>query len=291
MTERKIKRILYNKPYLMDGLFVRSRNEARQMALASTLTIEQVFQPIRQNPDISEMTWVRVDFALKAKQHRDRKQTTHRERTHDWSSNIRTRRRIVAVAAAMILAVAFFTLIPSGRALAKDAFDYFMNVFGNHIKFESTDQTSSNPITVADNEKKLEGEVNEFGDVIVHYENLDDFAEEYGLATVRLVSEKFDCTQVTLTIYEASGISLASVYMSTEGSIVITQKWLMSDNLSVHSNSDVWESIEILGNVKLLYAIDKADGVFDGFATVDDSILWITAESGVDILRELANLG
>ena len=166
-----------------------------------------------------------------------------------------------------------------------------MNVFENHIKFKSTDQTSSNPITEADNEKKLEGKVNEFGDVIVHYENLDDFAEEYGLATIRLVSEKFDCTQVTLTIYEASGISLTSVYTSTEGSIVITQKWLMSDNLSVHSNSDAWESIEILGNVKLLYAIDKVDGVFDGFATVDDSILWITAESGVDILRELANLG
>jgi hypothetical protein len=291
MTERKLKRILHDKPYLMDGLFVRSRDEAQQMALASTLTINQVLQSIRQDPEISAATWARDDLALKAKQHRDSKQTTHKERTHDWGSNIRTRRRIVAVAAAMILVVAFFTLIPRGRALAKDVFDYFMNVFGNHIKFESTDQTSSNPITVADNEKKLEEEVNEFGDVIIHYENLDDFAEEYGLATIRLVSEKFNCTQITLTIYEASGISLTSVYTSTEGSIVITQKWLMSDNLSVHSNSDGWESIEILGNIKLLYAIDKVDGVFDGFTTVDDSILWITAESGVDILRELANLG
>lgn len=275
----------------MDGLFVRSRYEAQQIALASTLTIEQVLQSIRQTSDISAATWARVDLALMAKERRDCEQTTHKERTHDWGSNIRTHRRVIAVAAAMILVVAFFTLIPSGRALAKGAFDYFMNVFGNHIKFESTDQTSSNPITVANSEKKLEGEVNEFGDVIIHYENLDDFAEEYGLATIRLVSEKFDCTQVTLTIYEASGISLTSVYTSTEGSIVITQKWLMSDNLSVHSNGDVWESIEILGNIKLLYAIDKVDRVFDGFATVDDSILWITAESGVDILRELANLG
>lgn len=270
---------------------MRSRFEARQMALASTLTIEQVFQPIRQNPDISEMTWVRVDLALKAKQHRDRKQTTHRERTRDWSSNIRTRRRVVAVAAAMILVVAFFTLIPTGRTLAKDAFDYIMNVFGNQIKFKPTDQTSSNQITVVDTEKRSQGEINEFGDVIIHYQNLDDFKEEYGLVPVKLVSEKFNCTQITLTIYEASGISLTSLYSSTEGDIVVTQKWLISDSLSAHSNSDEWESTEILGNVKLSYAVDKVDGVFDGFAIVDDSILWISAESGVDIQRELANLG
>jgi hypothetical protein len=136
MTERKLKRILHEKPYLMDGLFVRSRYEARQMALASTLTIEQVLQSIRQDPDISAVTWARVDLALKVKQHRESKHTAHKERTYDWGSNIRTRRRIVAVAAAMILVVAFFTLIPSGKTLARGAFDYFANVFENHIKIE-----------------------------------------------------------------------------------------------------------------------------------------------------------
>ena len=275
----------------MDGLFVRSPYEAQQMALASTLTIEQVLRPLRQDPEISETTWARVDLALRTKQHRDSEQTTHKERTHDWGSNIKSRRRVVAVAAAMILVVAFFTLIPSGKTLAKDAFDYIMNVFGNHIKFKPTDQTSSNPITVVDAEKRLRGEVNQFGDVIIHYENLDDFKEEYGLVPVKLVSEKFNCTQTTLTIYEASGISLTSLYSSTEGDIVVTQKWLISDSLSAHSNSDGWESTEILGNVKLSYALDKVDGAFDGFAIVDDSILWISAESGIDILRELANLG
>ncbi|MPM78366.1 hypothetical protein SDC9_125377 [bioreactor metagenome] len=145
MTERKLKRILHNKPYLMDGLFVRSRYEAQQMALASTLTIELVLQSIRQDSEISAATWARVDVALKAKQHRDSKQTTYKERTHDWGSNIRTRRRVVAVAAAMILVVAFFTLIPTGRTLAKGAFDYFANVFDNHIKIAPSGQSSMHP--------------------------------------------------------------------------------------------------------------------------------------------------
>ena len=276
---------------MMDGMFVRSRFEAQQMALASTLTMEQVLRPLRQDPDISETTWARVDMALKMKERKEQYRVTIKVRFDELSRGTKAHRRIVAVVTAVILVVAFFTLIPSGRTLAKGAFDYFMNVFGNHIKFMSTDQTSSNSITVADDERKSGGEVNEFGDVIIRYEKADDFFEEYGFVPIQLTSEKFDCSQITLTIYEASGISLTSVYTSTEGNIVITQKWLMSDNLSVHSNSDAWESTEILGNVKLLYAIDKVDGMFDGFATVDDSILWITAESGVEILRELANLG
>ena len=126
------------------------------MALASTLRIDQVLLSIRQDPDISATTWARVDLALKANPHRESKQTTRGERTHDWSSNIKSRRRVVAVAAAMILVVAFFTLIPSGKTLAKDAFDYIMNVFGNQIKIEPAGHGPMHPTTIDDSEKNQE---------------------------------------------------------------------------------------------------------------------------------------
>lgn len=290
MTERKIKRILYSKPYLMDGLFVRSRFEAQQMALASTLTIEQVLRPIRQGSDIPTATWARVDLALMAKVRRDCEQTPHKERTRDWSSNIRTRRRVVVVAAAMILVVAFFTLIPTGRTLAKDAFDYIMNVFGNQIKIEPTGQGPMHPTIIDDSEKNQEELVNEFGDVVLEYETLLDFEEEYGLVPIQLISERFDCIRITLIKYEASGISLSTLYTSTMGDIVITQKWLMSESISVGSNGDKWESISILEGVELLYAVDKDDGVFDGFALLNKSIFWISAQPSVDIMNELCNL-
>ena len=219
-----MKRILHSKPYLMDGLFVRSRSEAQQMALASTLRIDQVLLSIRQDPDISATTWARVDLALKANPHRESKQTTRGERTHDWSSNIKSRRRVVAVAAAMILVVAFFTLIPSGKTLAKDAFDYIMNVFGNQIKIEPAGHGPMHPTTIDDSEKNQEELVNEFGDVVLEYETLLDFQEEYGLVPIQLISERFDCIRITLTKYEASGISLSTLYTSAKGDIVITQK-------------------------------------------------------------------
>lgn len=293
MTERKLKRILYSKPYLMDGLLVRSRCEAQQMALASTLTIDQVLQSIRQDPEISAATWARVDLALKAKQHRDSKQTMHKERTRDWSSNIRTRRRVVAVAVAMILVVAFFTLIPRGRALAKDAFDYIMNVFGNHIKIEPTGQDPLPPKQFSDAGLHTNDSSEEvfIEDVVLEYESLDAFASEYGLTPVRLISKDFKCISITLTNSETTGFSLVSRYSSADGDIVVKQKWLYDEAMSLSSNSDNWQRIRILEGVELLYIIDEVDRVFDGVALLNDSMLWVTAQPSVDILIELPNLG
>lgn len=291
MTERKLKRILHDKPYLMDGLFVRSRYEARQMALASTLTIEQVLQPIRQDSDISSVTWARVDLALRAKQNRDSKQTTHKERTHDWSCGIKTRRCIGAVAAAMILVVAFFTLIPSGRTLAKGAFDYFANVFENHIKIAPTGQSSMHPGVYINSYADSGGVVNEYGDLIIDYDDFESFTAEYGLFPVRLISDDFICTEITLTKYATSGVSLTSNYSSPSGNVVVTQEWLLDGSMSFHSNSDSWESVMILDDVELLYAIDKIDGVFDGIAMLQDSVLWISAQKSVDIFEQLPYVG
>ncbi len=293
MTERKFKRILCDKPYRMDGLFVRSRYEAKQMALASTLTIEQVLLPIRKSPDVSEATWARVDLALKAKQRKGSAQTAHIDRTRGWGSNLRTRRRVVAIAAAMILVVVFFTFIPRGRSLAKEAFDYIMNVFGNHIKIEPTEQGPIHPGRLIDFESSTEGTVDEFGDLIIQYDSIESFADEYGIAPIRLISDDFTCTRITLTKYCTSGAELTSTYSSTDGSIIISQEWLADGGggTSFHSNSDSWESITILNDVEMLYAIDRNDGVFDGIALLPDSVLWISAQKTVDIFEQLAYIG
>jgi len=275
----------------MDGLFVRSRFEAQQMALASTLTIDQVLQSIREDPDISAVTWERIDLAIRAKQRRDSGQTTHKERTQDWSSNIRTRRRVITVAAAMILVVAFFTLIPRGRALAKGAFDYFANVFENHIKIAPTGQSSMHPGLYINSYADSGDVVNEYGDLITDYDDFESFTAEYGLLPVKLISDDFICTDITLTKYATSGVSLASSYSSTSGSVIVTQEWLVDGSMSFHNNKESWESVIILDDVELLYAIDKIDGVFDGIAMLQDSVLWISAQKSVDIFKQISNLG
>lgn len=291
MTERKVKRILYSKPYLMDGLFVRSRYEAQQMMLASTLTIEQVLQLIRQDPDISAITWERVDLALKTRQRRDCEQTTHKERTRDWNCGIKTRRRIVAVVAAIILVVAFLTLIPIGRTLARGAFDYFANVFENHIKVEPTSQAPVYPGYVANDNINPDETVNEYGEILIEYDDFESFTDELGLHPIRLTSDDFTLAGITLTKYAATGLSLTSQYTSSSGDVVITQEWLLDGSMSFHSNSDSWESIIILDGVEMLYAIDKVDGIFDGIAMLSDSVLWISAQKTVDIFEQLSHIG
>lgn len=260
------------------------------MALASTLTIDQVLQSLRQTSDISADTWARVDLALKAKQRRECKQSMHKGRTYDWNISKKMRRRIVAVVATMILVVAFFTLIPRGRTLAKGAFDYFMNVFENNIKFEPTGKSSIYPQLVDSTSISDSEVVNEYGDVIVDYDNFEAFRDSYGLVPVRLVATDFSCTKITLTKYAAAGMSLRSQYSGQNGDIVITQKWLMNDNVNAGSNTDEWITTIILEDVELTYCFDKIDGIFDGFALLNDSILWISAQPGVNILDALSEL-
>ncbi len=174
--------------------------------------------------------------------------------------------------------------------MAKGAFDYFMNVFENYIKFEPTGKSSIYPQLV-DNTSISDSEVvNEYGDVIVDYDSFEAFMDSYGLVPVRLVATDFSCTKITLTKYAAAGMSLTSQYSSQYGDIVITQKWLMNDNMNVGSNTDEWITTIILEDVELTYCFDKVDGIFDGFALLKDSILWISAQPGVNILAELSEL-
>ena len=293
MTERKFRRILKSKPYLMDSLFVRSCYEAQQMAMASTLTIEHVLRPLRQDPDISEATWTRVDLALKAKERKEQFLATIKEWFDKQNRGVKTHRRIVAVAVAVVLVIAFFTLIPSGRSLAKGAFDYFMNVFENHIKIEPVGQSQATPRIFSNNDtstnQSSEGTFSE--DIVLEYDDFESFASEYGLAPVKLTSKDFACISIILTKSETTGFSLSSRYSSTEGDIIVKQKWLFDEKMSLGSNSDDWKVIRILGETDLLYVIDEIDGVFDGIALLNDSVLWVTAQPSVNILSELSNLG
>lgn len=291
MTERKFKRILNSKPYLMDGLFVRSRYDAQQMALASMLTIEQVLQPIRRNLDISESSWARIDLAFKSEQCRSNYRATIKEWFDELGRGIKAHRRIIAVAAAVVLVIAFFTLIPRGRTLAKGAFDYFANVIENHIKIEPTSQAPVYPGYIADDNIDPDETVNEYGEIIIEYDDFESFTDELGLNPIRLTSADFTRTGITLTKYAATGLSLTSLYTSSSGDIVITQEWLLDGSMSFHSNSDSWESIKILDGIEMLYAIDKVDGVFDGIAILKDSVLWVSAQKSVDILEQLPKIG
>lgn len=291
MTERKFKRILNNKPYIIDGLFVHSRYEAQQMALASTLTLEQVLQTIRQNSGISAATWTRVDLAMKMKERKERFRSTIKVWFRELSNGAKAHRRIVVVAIAAVLVIAFFTLIPSGRSLAKGAFDYFAKVFENSLEIEPTNQAPVFPGYVADDNTYPDEEVNEYGEIIIEYSDFEVFTSEFGLNPIQLTSDDFTCTGITLTKYAATGLSLTSQYTSSNGDIVITQEWLLDGSMSFHNNSDSWESVMIFGDVELFYAIDKVDGVFDGIAMLKDSVLWVSAQKSVDIFEQLPNIG
>lgn len=291
VTERKFKKILKSKPYLLDAQFKRSRTEARQLALASSVTIEQAIQQIKQHSDIPAETWLHVDSALMLKHLHDKRRQRFAAFGRSIKSRIQAHRQLAVAALIIVLLLSFFTLVPTGRALAEEAFAYIMSVFENHIIIEPTDQSSIYPGYITNKDVDSGETVNEYGEAVAELTDFESFSAEYGLTPVRLVSDGFACTGITLTKYAATGMTLVSQYTSSAGDIVITQEWFIDGSMSFHSNEDFTESLSILDGIKLFYAIDNVDGVFDGIATLKDSVLWISAQGSVDILKELSNLG
>ncbi len=273
----------------MTGLFKRSRSEARQLAAVSNLTIEQVIHAAKVHANLPVDGWVNVDSALTQKHLRDVRQQRLVSFVNMLRSGIQAHKRLAITAAIILITFVLFALVPRGQTLAKGAFDYFANIFESKMKIEPTSEGPIYPEYVAEIEVDPGGTVNENGDVIIEFDDFETFSTKYGLAPVQLISDDFERVGITLTKYSTGGISLRSQYTSSDGDVVVTQKWLVPNSLSIGSNGSEWITVKILGDIELTYCIDETDGIFDGFATYDDTILWISAQPEVDILNELSN--
>ena len=64
--------------------------------------------------------------------------------------------------------------------------------------------------------------------------------------------------------------------------INVIEKWYQGDGISVGFRGEINEQT-VLGGKTMQYAIDPADGTFDGFVLLEDSILQIYADQGVDL--------
>ena len=222
----------------MTDFFKRSRSEARQLVAASNLTIEQVIHAAKVHANLPVDEWKHVDSALTQKKLHDMRQQRLVSFVDMLRSGIQAHKRLAITAAIILITFVLFALVPRGQTLAKGAFDYFTNIFENKIKIEPTSEGPIYPGYAADNEDSDEV-VNEYGEVIVEFDDFESFAEEYGLSPVQLISDDFACTEITLTKYAATGLSLMSRYASSNGEIVIIQEWFIEGSMSIQSNSDL----------------------------------------------------
>jgi hypothetical protein len=269
---------------------MRSVADAEKLAKKSTLTAEQVIQRAKCKLDLPIETWEHVEETLAGIARRNRRVHYAKILQNTTVRAFRAHRRMAIAFLIALVTLAFFTLIPVGRTMAKSAFDYIANVFETYIRFEPSAHMSQEPEYVAvEDDSSLDGEII-FSETTIVYKDFETFSSEFGLQPIQFVSDNYICTRIIVTQHETMGLSLSSQYSSPDGDVVFTQEWLTGDCVNAYINNESWEKTYILDGVELYYSSDNTDGRIDGFAVLNDSLLWITAQPSVDIINELSNI-
>ena len=281
MWWRKQKKILLDHPYFdchSDAII--SRKEAERIYNSGFPTFKEMIDGAKERFDMPTNAWHHFDEAISSRA------TNHRG---EIEINFFTAHKRLAVALMIILiVVSFFTLVPFGRALAADFFNLIMRVIDGRIEiaseypdYEKYEYVNLIAEQYIQDNKDDSDYLEE--NTPIFYPDIEAFISKTGFTPITITADWLECQTIQSYEDEEQGLTLTVQYMTSEDLlIVVTQRWDTKQNMSTQVDHTSYRSAKIHGNIDLLYAIDPIDSSFNGTAILDDSLLIIGAEKGVD---------
>lgn len=292
MTERKAKATIRKRLYQIDPLFVRSEKEAMTLAAECKISARAMVMRAEAASNLPEQSWSGFYEALDAA---DRKTAGDwRERLRVAAQTLRRHRRLALGSLILVLALAFFTLVPAGRAIAERIFNYVITVFDKQIEIEQSDEKALyeergyDVPEVLTPEEMAEYGFDEDGNLImekepVYYDSVAAFESVYGLDAFELNSDQLTCMEVIEYNHIITGKTLRTHYLTADNlKVNVIEQWYKGDGQSVFFRGEVKQKTVLDGRT-MQYAIDTANGSFDGFVLLENSVLVIYADAGVDL--------
>lgn len=281
MWWRKQKKILLDHPYFdchSDAII--SRKEAERIYNSGFPTFKEMIDGAKERFDLPTNAWHHFDEVISSKAQPQR----------DISINFFAAHKRPAVALIIILIViSFFTLVPFGRALAADFFNLIMRVIDGRIEiaseypdYEKYEYVNLIAEQYIQDNKDDSDYLEE--NTPIFYPDIEAFISKTGFTPITITADWLECQTIQSYEDEEQGLTLTVQYLTSEDLlIVVTQRWGKAQDMVVEIKDTAYNSIIILDNTDLLYAIDPIDGSFNGTAILDDSLLIIGAEKGIDI--------
>ncbi len=291
MNQRKAKEFVKKRLYQIDALFVRSEEEAVALASQCRVSARTLVLRAEANSSLPAEAWSGFYAAL---DEADRKAGGWREKLTDALHTLGKHRRLALGSLILALALAFFTLVPAGRAIAEGIFEYVISVFDKQLEIEQADEKALYEERGYDVPEELTPEqIAEYGydadgNLImekepVYYDSVSEFEAVYRLDAFELVSDALTCKEVIEYNHIMTGKTLRSHYLTVDDLHVnVIEKWYKGDGQSVSFRGEIKERTVLDGRT-MQYAIDTENGSFDGFVLLDNSILVIYADAGVDL--------
>lgn len=292
MNEQKAKVYIRKRLYRIDPLFERSEEAAKTLAADCRVSARTLIMRAEAASDLPAASWSGFYDALDAA---DRKATGGwREKLREAVKSFRKHRRLALGSLILVLALAFFTLVPAGRAIAESIFNYVITVFDKRLEIEQTDEKAlyeerGYDVPEAINEEQLsEYGYDKDGNLIaekepVYYESVAAFESVYGMDAFELVSDQLTLSKVIEENNIFTGKKLRSNYLTADGlKVNVIEQWYKGDGQSITLRGEIMQKT-VLGDKTMQYAIDSENGSFDGFVLLENSVLTIYADQGVDL--------
>ena len=292
MNEQKAKVYIRKRLYRIDPLFERSEEAAKTLAADCRVSARTLIMRAEAASDLPAASWSGFYDALDAA---DRKATGGwREKLREAAQSFRKHRRLALGSLILVLALAFFTLVPAGRAIAESIFNYVITVFDKRLEIEQTDEKGlyeerGYDVPEAINEEQLsEYGYDKDGNLIaekepVYYESVAAFESVYGMDAFELVSDQLTLSEVIEENNIFTGKKLRSNYLTADGlKVNVIEQWYKGDGQSINLRGEIMQKT-VLGDKTMQYAIDSENGSFDGFVLLENSVLTIYADQGVDL--------
>ena len=286
MNQRKTKAYIRDHLYLADGAFFRSAEEAEKLAKGCSVSARGLVQMAEARSSLPAEAWAGFHHVL------DREQEWQSNRWNDMTQSLLRHRRAALATLLLLIAVAFFTLVPAGRAIAKGIFDYVIGVSGSQLEIEQRDEKALYEARGYDTPEELPPEAQEgleSGEELkivsdpVHYDSIAAFEEAYQLDAFSLESDQLTLAEVYETDHMFSGKTLRSNYLDQNGGAInVMEQWYTGDGSSTASNSEFLERTVLDGRT-MHYTIDAVDGSFSGIVLLDHTVLTVYADSSVNL--------
>lgn len=265
MLEQKFKKLIAGFPNLVDGRFVMSQSQAEQLIRDSNWCppLEQIVKRAKKRSDLPDSAWEPFD-RLVEKEH----STLNRRNTGVGVISKGMCRGIVAIAALVAFITFFFTVTSTGKAWAKQLYNFILTVRDGGYTI-SPEVPYDFP--AVDYEEK-------------HYSSYEEFEKDTGYKAYKFKNTLELPVEDIMAVKSNSGFSLYATFILNDGNrICIYQHWQITSEYfgSVSDCEQEWTHKLSDGNTLNCF-IDSTDGSFLAVSIIDDSLITIIADDGVD---------
>lgn len=265
MLERKFKKLVESYPNLVDGRFAISKAKAEEIIAekGGHASLEEIVDRAKKRSDLPDSEWEPFD-RLVEKEH----STLNRRNTGVGVISKGMCRGIVAIAALVAFITFFFTVTSTGKAWAKQLYSFILTVRDGGYTI-SPEVPYDFP--AVDYEEK-------------HYSSYEEFEKDTGYKAYKFKNTLELPVEDIMAVKSNSGFSLYATFILNDvNRICIYQHWQITSEYfgSVSDCEQEWTHKLSDGNTLNCF-IDSTDGSFLAVSIIDDSLITIIADDGVD---------